>query len=154
MEQEYRALLQGTAFRRFDGAREYNHVKAMTALYWAPWARRNPGFRVLTVSPGMTQGTSLGKHKSMPAIARAFFPLLLAVTGALGTSHSVEVGAKRYVDALTNRKGSAFEGMPSGSFAASALKGTCGPVSNEQGPVFIDTVVQDAVFDAVRSVAE
>jgi NAD(P)-dependent dehydrogenase (short-subunit alcohol dehydrogenase family) len=148
---EYVALLQGTTVRRFDGAREYNHVKAMTALYWAAWARRNPSVHVLTVSPGMTRGTSLGKQKSMPGIARAVFPLLMAVTKAFGASHSIEVGAKRYVDAI-HRQGP-FEGMPSGSFAASAKKGTSGPISNEQGPVFMDTQVQDAVFDAILAVA-
>lgn len=148
---EYKALMTGSKFDKFDGSREYGIVKAMAALYWAAWARQHPEFHVLTVSPGFTRGTSFGSHKSLPPVAKFFYPVLLAVTGVFGISQPLEQGAKIYVDSLTGQGD--FSSATSGSFLAAADGKASGPLSDDQGVVFKDTNVQDVVFAAVQSFA-
>ncbi len=146
---EYKALMTGTKFDKFDASREYGFVKAMAALYWASWARRNPEFHVLTVSPGFTRGTSFGSQKSLPVVIRVLYPILLKVTGIFGISQPLEMGAKIYVDAMIGQ--GIFAGMTSGSFVAAADGKPAGPLSDDQGSVFKDIEIQDTIFEGVQS---
>lgn len=145
----YKELLQGTNVGGFDGPRVYGYVKALGALYWASWARRNPEYYVVTASPGFTRGTAFGTHKNLPLVARALYPALLAVTGWLGTSQSLEEGAKIYVDAMIGQD--IFAKTASGSFVAAADGKPVGPLSDDQGTIFKDTVAQDKVYEAIQS---
>jgi len=145
----YKDLLQGTNIGSFDGPRIYGCVKALAALYWASWARRNPEYHVVTVSPGFTRGTSFGSHKNLPFVARTIYPALLAITGLLGKSQSLEQGAKIYVDAMTGKE--IFAKAVSGTFLAAADGKPVGPLSDDQGWIFKNVVAQDNVYEAVQS---
>lgn len=144
----YKGMLQGTTPNEtFDGPQVYGRVKALSALYWASWARRNPDYYIVTVSPGFTRGTSFGTHKNLPFMARALYPALLAITGLLGTSQSLEQGAKIYVDAMTGKD--IFAQTISGSFVAAANGKPVGPLSDDQGLIFKDASAQDMAYEAV-----
>ena len=54
--------------------------------------------RFLTVAPGMARGTS--GSANMPFFQRYFVEFAMWLMEVLGKAHSVEVGAKRYVDVL------------------------------------------------------
>lgn len=148
----YQDMMRGGESCRFDATREYGRAKALVALYWAAWARRHPEVHVLTVSPGMTQGTSLGLHKSLSPLVRAVFPAIMAASGILGVAQPVEHGARKYIDALQDQ--GCFTGAPSGAFFAAAGKRPSGISSMDQGPDFQDERIQEMVFEAVTSVAQ
>jgi len=63
-----------------------------------------------------------------------------------GISHSLEVGAKRLVDAL------AGDGLQSGGFYASAAKTLTGPLFDQSGIVadFADEATQDHAYEAIH----
>ena len=144
----FKDLLQGTNMGTFDGPRVYGYVKALAALYWASWARRNPEYHVVTVSPGFTRGTAFGTHKNLPWVARTLYPALLTVTGWLGTSQSLEQGAKIYVDAMTGKE--IFANTASGAFVAAANGKPVGPLSDDQGLIFKDVNAQDKAYEAIK----
>jgi NAD(P)-dependent dehydrogenase (short-subunit alcohol dehydrogenase family) len=157
----YKKVINGTTSsssskkqQKLDTMELYGQVKAIAALYWAAWARGNPQYYVISVSPGATHGTAIAGHKSIPKAMRAVFPAAFRVMGFLGMAHPVEVGAKRYVDAV-DREG-AFEQFESGSFVASA-HGVSGRVKDQtkhpRGARFADIKQQDIVYNAVQAFA-
>jgi NAD(P)-dependent dehydrogenase (short-subunit alcohol dehydrogenase family) len=149
----YRDLLVGKAFKKYDTMKTYAYVKAVAALYWSAWARENPEYFVVTVSPGATSGTAGATQKGLPKAMRVMAPVLMRIFDVIGMSHPVEVGAKRYVDAV-GREGD-FEQVSSGSFMASA-RGVAGRVIDQtklpSGAIFADTKTQELAFQAVQSV--
>jgi hypothetical protein len=70
----YKDLMTGTSCEgmNFDTIQVAGEVKGSGALFFAAWARKNPNYFVLTVSPaGGTIGTSLVQHhSSVPWIVR------------------------------------------------------------------------------------
>jgi NAD(P)-dependent dehydrogenase (short-subunit alcohol dehydrogenase family) len=150
----YRDLLAGkAAFKKYDSIKTYTYVKAVAALYWSVWARENPEYFVVTVSPGVTRGTAGATQKGIPVAMRVMAPVMMGIFGVIGLSHPVEVGAKRYVDAI-GREGD-FEQVSSGSFMASA-RGGAGHVIDQtkhpRGAIFADTNAQAWAFQAVQAV--
>ena len=76
----------------------YGSVKLMGALWTLSQARKHPDLRFLTVDPGMARGTS--GTAGLPLLTRWTMDFAMWVMELLGRAHSVEVGAKRYVDVL------------------------------------------------------
>jgi len=140
---------------KFDPKRTYSYAKGFGILYFAAWVRRNPGIVVLSVSPGGTRGTNMASGKAMPAILRVIFPAVSGVMGALGFFHSLDVGAKRYVDAVEGVE--EYKSFPNGSFVGS-VKGTSGKVGDQvthkYGAQYGDVKRQDVCYEAIRAVAE
>ena len=95
----------------------YALVKLMGALWMSSMARKHPSVRFITVSPGGTRGTAV--MKDLPLIMKLVFKTMFLVLARFGFSHSLEVGAKRYVDAISNENL-----FPSGKFYASPKKVT------------------------------
>jgi NAD(P)-dependent dehydrogenase (short-subunit alcohol dehydrogenase family) len=148
----YTDLLAGKVFKKYDSMQTYSYVKAVAALYWSAWAREHPEYFVVTVSPGATSGTAAAAQKGVPKVMSFMYPAMLGILGVIGMSHPVEVGAKRYVDAVRHEGN--FEQVSSGSFMAS-VRGATGHVIDQTklpcGAIFADTKTQAVAFQAVQS---
>ncbi|HBE68304.1 MAG TPA: hypothetical protein DDW52_09175 [Planctomycetaceae bacterium] len=78
----------------------YGSVKLMGALWTMKMARKHSDIRFVTVDPGMARGTS--GTATLPWHQRWTMNTAMWVLQQLGRAHSVDVGAKRYVDVLLN----------------------------------------------------
>lgn len=70
----------------------------MGALWTMSMARKHPDMRFLTVDPGMARGTK--GTATLPMLQRWLMDAVMWVMQTIGRAHSVDVGAKRYVDVL------------------------------------------------------
>lgn len=87
-------------------------------------ARQHPHIRFVTMSPGGTTGTN--GMDDLPFLKKVVFKYVGGtLMPLLGMMHSVETGAKRYVDGLMNAK---FE---TGHFYASRAGSPTGPVIDQ-----------------------
>lgn len=76
----------------------YGSVKLMGALWTMSMSRKHPDMRFVTVDPGMARGTS--GTATLPWHQRWTMNTAMWVMQLLGRAHTVDVGAKRYVDVL------------------------------------------------------
>ena len=141
---EFATIADGTFYGDSkDPMAAYGLVKYMAALWMSTLARKHPGVRFVTMSPGATTGTeALSKA---PGFQRIMFTVMFQFMLLMGKVHRLEVGAKRYVDALTD------ESFKSGVFYASQ-KGVTGPVG-AQSTIFADlndTTIQDNASEAIH----
>jgi hypothetical protein len=131
----------------------YSHVKGMASLYFAAWAKKHPEYHVLSVSPGGTKDTNVANHDGVPAHFRMMMPVMFKMMSALGLAHRLEVGAKRYVDAVTRENG--YGKYPSGTFVASMsdMSGRVGDQSmHRKGTMYADVRKQEAMYQAVQNI--
>ena len=129
--EDYKNMIEGKTWSKkgnYDSIYVYGHVKGVAALYWSAWARRHPEYHVLTVSPGATEGTQAANSESLSPLLKVMFPIMFKLFGVFGRSHSLQVGAKRYTDAVTGVGD--YKSYPSGSFIAS-LHGASGKVGDQ-----------------------
>ena len=131
--QDFIDVITGKNFlgKKFDSALAYAEVKYMAALWIAAIARRQPTLRLVTISPGNTQGTEIAG--SMPPLVRILMQRIVMpfVAPVFGLAHSLETGAARIVAGLTDPS---FE---SGIFYASAEDKMIGPLM-DQSKIFPD----------------
>ncbi len=108
----------------------YGPVKYVAAMWMLSLARRYPHVRIITVSPGSTSGTAVGSDLAplMKFVFTRVGPKLLPLFGLM---HTVELGAKRYVDVLTD------EAYTSGVFYGSHAHTLTGPLV-DQSTIFED----------------
>ena len=150
----FKAYIDGSAYnkKKYDPMAVYPEAKGLATLYFSAYARQHPELLVLTVSPGGTKGTAFAHQEAMNPVMTVVFPIMMKVFGALGKFHSLKVGAKRYVDAVTGEGG--YMHYRSGSFVASK-KGVSGAVA-DQVEVFAtakqygDVAKQNAVYEAMK----
>lgn len=99
--EEWTSVANGT---KFDETSTYTDIYGATKLMGALWtmsmSRKHPDMRFVTIDPGMARGTS--GTASLPFFQRVTMESAMWVMQMLGRAHSVEVGAKRYVDVLLN----------------------------------------------------
>lgn len=135
---------------------DYGWIKGILALYWTAFARHHPELYVLTVSPGAVGSTNLLVQGGATPTIRFFSRVFMFFVGA----HSVQDGAKRYVDALLDRD------MPSSSSTSntenelasgSVLLSRKGFTKDygridqlKKGQFVADTSLQDEAWDAVN----
>eukprot|EP00542_Grammatophora_oceanica_P010610 CAMPEP_0194040412 /NCGR_PEP_ID=MMETSP0009_2-20130614/12424_1 /TAXON_ID=210454 /ORGANISM="Grammatophora oceanica, Strain CCMP 410" /LENGTH=309 /DNA_ID=CAMNT_0038683551 /DNA_START=9 /DNA_END=938 /DNA_ORIENTATION=- len=122
-----------------DADKIYAYVKMMAALWIGCMARSQANnIRFVTMSPGACAGTDIMKYN--PLIKRVLLTFMMQVYKMLGKGHTIEVGAKRYVDALMEE-----EKYKSGVFYASR-EGLTGAVSDqsEGWDIFTRENYQDA----------
>jgi NAD(P)-dependent dehydrogenase (short-subunit alcohol dehydrogenase family) len=146
--EEFADIATGAAYRdkKLDVFSVYGAVKYVGVLWMANVARQYPGIRLLSVSPGGTQGTEAAN--SLPAGMRFFYnrvymPVLAPV---FGLAHSLHTGAKRIVDGLVDTA------LMSGHFYGSRAKTLTGPLV-DQSEIFSDignTAVQRNAAEAVH----
>ena len=112
-------------------------------------ARKHPGLRLLTVSPGNTAGT--GALRDMGLVTRTLMNRVLMpyVFPVLGIGQRLEEGAKRLVDGLTE------EQFRSGVFYASPRAAIVGPLVDQSEIVadFCDPAIQQHADEAIHRFA-
>ena len=146
--EEFASVIDGSFFngRKFDPLLAYGQVKYLGALWMAALARKHPDYRLLTVSPGNTSGTDA--LRDMATVPRLIMQRIVMpyVAPIIGVSHSLEVGAKRLVDALVDDR------LHTGGFYASAANTLTGPLLDQSSIVadFADTATQDNAYDAIH----
>jgi len=100
--EEWTSVANGTKFEENSSYTDiYGATKLMGALWTMSMARKNPKMRFMTIDPGMARGTS--GTKSLPFFQRLTMETAMWVMQKLGRAHSVDVGAKRYVDVMLNK---------------------------------------------------
>jgi NAD(P)-dependent dehydrogenase (short-subunit alcohol dehydrogenase family) len=125
---ELATVIDGSYFegRKPSPALAYSQVKYIAALWMASMARQHPKQRFITMSPGNTSGTGTLRDQPLPLRLAAKY-----VMPALGLSHSLETGAGRLVDGITDTT------LRSGVFYASAASTITGSVV-DQADIFPD----------------
>ncbi|GLS84316.1 SDR family NAD(P)-dependent oxidoreductase [Paraferrimonas haliotis] len=99
--EEWTSVVNGEKFVEHKAYTDhYGAVKLMGALWTMSMARKHPDMRFITVDPGMARGTA--GTATLPWHQRWVMNTAMWVMQALGKAHSVDVGAKRYVDVLLN----------------------------------------------------
>ncbi len=142
---EFATIIDGSFFGdKVDPMVAYGPVKYMGAMWMSSVARKNPDLRFVTMSPGGTSGTDV--MNDLPPVMKFMFKHVgLRVMPLLGMFHGLEVGAKRYVDALND------ESYKSGLFYGSK-RGTSGRLV-DQGTLFSDlnnAIFQDNANEAIH----
>ncbi|WP_412565263.1 SDR family NAD(P)-dependent oxidoreductase [Thalassobius sp. MITS945101] len=145
----FTAIINGSRFAAdADPTETYGYIKLLGVLWMGAMARQHPHLRFVTMSPGGTTGTN--GFDDMSFVKRLMFKHIGGLLMPLfGMMHSVETGAKRYVDGLFNPK---FE---SGRFYASAKEVPTGQVIDQVKlrPDLADTEAQDNAHKAIQQFA-
>ena len=147
---EFVSIFDGSNFdEKTDGMEIYSYVKYAATLWMSALARKHPGVRFISMSPGATSGTQV--MNDLPPLQKIMFkylgfPILMPL---LGMSHKLEKGAKRYVKAISD------ESLISGTFYASSDNKLTGPVIDQGGifPDMINESYQDNAYNAIQRVA-
>ncbi|MGY3569539.1 SDR family NAD(P)-dependent oxidoreductase [Vibrio paucivorans] len=143
---EFASIADGSKFNsNADPLDIYGTIKLTGTLWMASMARQHPHLRFVTMSPGGTTGTN--GMDDLPFLKKVFFKYVGGlVMPMLGMMHSVEKGAKRYLDGLFDPR---FE---SGHFYASHAGSPTGPVVDQItiDPSFGDTFAQDNAHQAIQ----
>ncbi len=137
---EFAALCDGSYFKahKFNAALAYGQAKYVGALWMASAARRYPGLRLVTVSPGNTRGTDGAKDLPLPLRLLLRYALMPVVLPLFGLVHDTDAGAKRLVDGLTD------PALKTGAFYASAARALTGPLIDQS------TIVPDLANPAIQ----
>ena len=146
---EYASVADGSKFGAdADPLRIYGTIKLTGIMWMGAMARQYPHIRFLTISPGGTTGTK--GMDDLPFVKKLLFKHLGgALMPPLGMMHSVETGAKRYVDGLLN------ETFETGRFYASGTGSPTGPVMDQTqiDSNFANPEFQDKAHQAVQRFA-
>jgi NAD(P)-dependent dehydrogenase (short-subunit alcohol dehydrogenase family) len=113
---EFAAVLDGSYFGdKFDAVQAYGYVKYAATMWTLSMARKYPDIKFIVVSPGNTTGTAAPDNlpPAMRFMLKNFMmPVVFPLIG--GMVHKLEVGAKRFVDGISDER------YKSGVFYASA----------------------------------
>ncbi|GLU51463.1 SDR family NAD(P)-dependent oxidoreductase [Dyadobacter frigoris] len=146
--EEFETIMNGSFFddKKADGMIIYGQVKYIGEMWLAAMARKHPGIKMISMSPGSTQDTRTADTFS--PVFRFFYNNLLMpfIFPLMGLSHSLETGTKRLVDGITNPL------YKSGVFYGSEENVLVGPVV-DQSTIFPDLkneAYQDNACEAVR----
>ena len=145
---EFQQIIDGSYFEKWDAMAAYAHTKLVATLWMSALARRYENIRFISVSPGATSGTQV--MENLKGIMKFMFKYVLMpiVMPLRGMVHKLEVGAKRYIDAISD------DSYESGKFYASEVSGTTGPLV-EQSPIFPDLSneqYQDNALEAIERI--
>ncbi len=145
---EFAALCDGAYFRdrKPDSTLAYGQVKLVGAMWLAALARRTPGLRLITISPGNTAGTKVARDFPLPVRVLMKYVLMPIVMPVLGIVQGVDKGAGRYLEALND------PALKSGVFYASKANALTGPVVDQSTimPELANTTYQDHADEAVH----
>lgn len=129
---EFATVFDGSFFgEAFDPMQVYGVVKYGGTLWMSSMARKYPDVKFISMSPGGTRGTQ--GFDDLPLLKRIMFkyvgmPIFMPL---MGLSHSLEKGAKRFVDGISNSD------LKSGGFYGSRENVLTGPLV-EQSAFFPD----------------
>ena len=145
---EFAAVLDGSYFgNKFDAVQAYGYVKYAATMWTLSMARKYPDLKFVVVSPGNTKGT-LAPDNLPPAmkfmLKNFMMPVVFPLMG--GMVHKLEVGAKRFVDGISDER------YKSGVFYASKEGKLSGDVV-DQSTFYTDlknTSFQDNAYKAIH----
>ena len=133
---EFAAVLDGSYFgNKFDAVQAYGYVKYTFTMWTLAMARKYPDIKFVVMSPGNTGGTNAPDN--LPPAMRfmlknLMMPIVFPMIG--GMIHKLEVGAKRYVDGISDDR------YKSGTFYAS-----------KEGKLSGDVVDQSTFFTDLKN---
>jgi len=131
--EDFADVITGRDFagKKFDGALAYGEVKYVAALWMAFQASVHPELRLITMSPGNTQGTKIANGMPLPVRFLMKYIMMPVVAPLMGMAHPLEAGAGRIVAALT------VPTLRSGIFYGSGPQTLTGPIV-DQSEIFSD----------------
>ena len=145
---EFAAVLDGSYFgKKFDRVQAYGYVKYAITLWTLSMARKHPHLKFVVVSPGNTKGTAVAGNLPAPMqfmLKYFMMPIVFPLIG--GMAHTLEVGAKRFVDGISDDR------YKSGVFYASKEGKLSGELV-DQSTFFTDlknTTFQDNADQAIH----
>lgn len=145
---EFASVCDGSYFRgkKADSTLAYGQVKYLAALWMAAAARKNPEIKILTISPGNTQGTEVANSMPLPVRVLVKYVVMPVVAPLMGMAHSLPIGTKRIVDGLTDPS------LKSGIFYASKADTLTGPIVDQSTILadFSNETYQDNAWQAVH----
>ncbi len=103
---EFAGVLDGSYFgNKFDITQAYGYVKYVATLWTLSMARKYPEIKFVVISPGNTGGTNAPDNLP-PAMRFMLKYLMMPVVFPLmgGMIHKLEVGAKRFVDGISDEQ--------------------------------------------------
>ncbi|HEY2583800.1 MAG TPA: SDR family NAD(P)-dependent oxidoreductase [Mucilaginibacter sp.] len=103
---EFAAVLDGSYFGdKFDALEAYGYVKYAATMWALSMARKYPDLKFIAMSPGNTKGTG-APDNLQPAmrfmLTYFMMPIVFPLIG--GMVHKLEVGAKRFVDGISDER--------------------------------------------------
>jgi len=145
---EFAAVLDGSFFgNKYDALEAYGYVKYAATMWMLSMARKYPDLKFVAMSPGNTKGTGAPDNlpPAMKFMLKYFmFPIVFPLIG--GMVHTLEVGAKRFVDGISDER------YKSGIFYASKEGKLAGDVV-DQSTFYTDlknTIFQDNADNAIH----
>ena len=104
---EFAAVLDGSYFgnKKFDALQAYAYVKYAETMWTLSMARKYPKFKFIVVSPGNTKGTQAPDSLPPPMrfmLKYVMMPVIFPLMGEM--VHGLEVGAKRFVDGISDER--------------------------------------------------
>ncbi len=145
---EFAAVLNGSYFgNKFDVTQAYAYVKYAATMWTLSMARKHPDLKFVVMSPGNTKGTQAPNNlpPAMQFMLKYFMmPVVFPLIG--GMVHKLEVGAKRFVDGISDER------YKSGIFYASKQGKLSGDVV-DQSTFYTDlknTTFQDNADKAIH----
>src|SRR6201996_1769708 len=103
---EFAAVLDGSYFgNKFDAVQAYGYVKYVMTMWTLSMARKYPDIKFVVMSPGNTGGTNAPDNLP-PAMKFMLKYLMMPIVFPLigGMVHKLEVGAKRFVDGISDER--------------------------------------------------
>jgi len=145
---EFAAVLDGSYFgNKFDALQAYAYVKYAATMWALSMARKHPALKFIVVSPGNTKGTQAPNSLPPPMRFMLKYVMMPIVFPAMGEMvHDLEVGAKRFVDGISDER------YKSGVFYASRQGKLSGDMV-DQSTFFTDlknTSFQDNAYEAIH----
>jgi NAD(P)-dependent dehydrogenase (short-subunit alcohol dehydrogenase family) len=103
---EFAAVLDGSYFgNKFNAVQAYGYVKYTATMWMLSMAGKYPDIKFVVVSPGNTKGTEAPNNlpPAMKFMLKYFMmPVVFPLIG--GMVHKLEVGAKRFVDGISDER--------------------------------------------------
>ncbi len=124
----------------------YGYVKYAGTMWMLSMARKYPDIKFVVMSPGNTKGTGAPDNVPQPMKFVLTYIMMPIVMPLMGVVHKLEVGAKRFVDGISDER------YKSGIFYASKQGKLTGEVV-DQGTFFVDlknTTFQDNADKAIH----
>ncbi len=144
---EIASIIDGSYFKgKIDAMEAYGLVKYIAALWMSSQARKHPNIRFITMSPGGTKGTAV--MDDMSGIQKFMFKYIMMpfIMPMMGMAHSLETGAKRFVNGINN------DSLKSGVFYGSKKNVLTGEIvdQSEFFPDLNNTEYQDNADAAIH----
>lgn len=98
---EFKSALDGSLFlhnKDVSYGTTYAYAKCLGVLWMSAMARKEPDYRWISVSPGMTSGTNL--FTELSCLERTMMAIIYPIANCCGMVHGVDDGAQRYLDVI------------------------------------------------------